>query len=54
LNKYSAGAELLGFVQTAAMTEGFAVEIRIETPESSHRGFWKAGRKEPAAVGKTP
>jgi hypothetical protein len=48
LNKYSAGAELLGFAQTAAMTDGFVVEIRIETPESCHRGFWKAGRKEPA------
>lgn len=49
LSKYSAGAELLGFAQTAAMTDdGFVVEIRIETPGSSDRGFWKAGRKESA------
>src|ERR1700752_3612195 len=30
------------------MTDGFVVETRIETPKSCHRGFWKAGRKEPA------
>ena len=49
LTNYSADDELLGFAQTAATPDGFVVEIRIELPESSNRGFWKAGRKEPPA-----
>lgn len=47
LEKHSANSEHLGFAQTAAMQKGFIIEIRIETPESSDLGFWKAGRREP-------
>jgi hypothetical protein len=47
LSKYSGDDELLGFAQTAATPDGFIAEIRIETPGSSHFGFWKVGRREP-------
>ena len=47
LSKYSDDDESLGFAQTALTVDGFIVEIRIETVNSSDFGFWKAGRKQP-------
>jgi hypothetical protein len=47
LSKYSVNDELLGFAQTALTVDGFIVEIRIETVNSSNFGFWKAGRRQP-------
>ena len=47
LSKYSVDDEPLGFAQTAVTIDGFIVEIRIETVNSSNFGFWKAGRKQP-------
>src|ERR1700730_4308882 len=48
LSKYSVDDEPLGFAQTALTVDGFIVEIRIETVNSSNFGFWKAGRKQPS------
>jgi hypothetical protein len=47
LSKCSAYDEPLGFAQTALTVDGFIVEVRIETVNSSNLGFWKAGRKQP-------
>jgi hypothetical protein len=46
LSKHSVDSELLGFAQTAAVPDGFIVEIRIETPGLSDLGFWKAARRQ--------